>query len=188
MSDRARTGLTTGLVGTLPDMIGTRTLARTLISGIFVVAGANALRKPGDFVGTAKNVTDPLKESTGIDAQTEQLVKINGGVQVAAGSAFALGILPRPMAIALGVTVVPTTLAAHRFWELQGEEKQQQMIGFLKNAAILGGLVFAALDTGGRPSVFWTGKQAAGTAIDAIASGAHTAASSAQSAFDTVTP
>ena len=169
-------------------MLGTRSLARTLISGIFVVAGANALRKPGAYTGVAENVTDPLVEKTGLDAQTEQLVKVNGGVQLVAGAAFALGILPRPMALALGVTLVPTTLAAHRFWEKDGAEREQQMIGFLKNAAILGGLVFAALDTGGRPSVFWTGKQAAGSAIDAIASGAHVAASGAQSAFDTVTP
>ena len=47
--------------------------------------------------------------------------------------------------------------------------------------AILGGLIFAALDTGGRPSVFWTGKKAAVNAADAVSL-------AAQQAYSTVTP
>jgi uncharacterized membrane protein YphA (DoxX/SURF4 family) len=67
------------------------------------------------------------------------------------------------MALVLGASLVPTTLAGHAFWDVEDPaERQAQTLQFLKNASMLGGLVFAALDTGGRPSVFWRGRQLAG--------------------------
>ena len=56
--------------------------------------------------------------------------------------------------------MVPTTLAGHRFWEERGPARNAQTIQFLKNAAMLGGLVLAATSTGGRPSVPWRAKRA----------------------------
>ena len=43
------------------------------------------------------------------------------------------------------------------------------MIEFTKDAGMLGGLLAAALDTGGRPSVFWSGRRAAGRAAHNVA-------------------
>jgi uncharacterized membrane protein YphA (DoxX/SURF4 family) len=78
------------------------------------------------------------------------------------------------MAIVLGGTLVPTTLAGHRFWEMDDEaDKAQHQIQFVKNAALLGGLVFAALDTGGRPSIFWSGRRVAEGAAATVASTTH---------------
>ncbi len=157
-------------------MIGIRTLARSLLASIFVFGGVSALRKSSKLAPVAEQVADPIAQAAGVDASTEQLVKVNAGVQVAGGALLALGIASRPAALALGATLIPTTLAGHRFWETTDEvEKELDTIGFLKNASILGGLVFAALDTGGRPSVFWSGKQAAMGAGDAISSTAHKA-------------
>lgn len=51
----------------------------------------------------------------------------------------------------------------------------------VKKAAILGGLIFAALDSGGRPSVFWSGRQAVVNAADVISS-------AARQAYSTVAP
>ena len=48
---------------------------------------------------------------------TEDAVRINGGVQVAAGALLTLNKLPRLAALALAATLVPTTAAGHRFWE-----------------------------------------------------------------------
>lgn len=163
-------------------MIGTRALARTLLASIFVAGGANTLRKSSEVAPQVKQVTDPIADAVGLDASTEKLVQVNAGVQIAGGALLALGIASRPAALALGVTLVPTTLASHRFWESSDdEEKQQSLIHFLKNASILGGLIFAALDTGGRPSVFWSGKMAAVGAADAVTNTAH-------KAYDTVAP
>ena len=49
--------------------------------------------------------------------------------------------------MALAVSIVPTTAAGHRFWEIDDPVKRaQQRTQFLKNAAILGGLLIAAFD------------------------------------------
>ena len=55
---------------------------------------------------------------------------------------------------------MPTTLAGHRFWEEDDKQKRaQQQIHFLKNAGLLGGLILAAVDTEGKPSVAWRARQ-----------------------------
>lgn len=163
-------------------MIGTRTIARSLLASVFVVLGAKSLQRSGQLSPVAEPVTDPIADATGVDASTETLVKVNSGVQIAGGALLALGIAPRPAALALGASLVPTTLAGHRFWESETPmQKELDTMGFLKNAAILGGLIFAALDTGGRPSVFWTSKKAAGNAADAVSS-------AAQQAYSNVSP
>ena len=163
-------------------MIGTRTIARSLLASAFIVLGAKSLRRSDQLSPVAEPVTDPIADAAGIDTSTEKLVQINAGVQIAGGALLALGIGARPVAVALGASLVPTTLAAHRFWESETPmQKELDTMGFVKNAAILGGLIFAALDTGGRPSVFWSGKKAAVSAADAVSSAAH-------QAYATVTP
>ena len=162
-------------------MIGVRTIARSMLASMFIVGGFDALRRASALAPVAEDVTEPVRDQVGIDTSTETLVKINGGVQLAGGAMLATGFLPRWGAVALAGTLVPTTLAAHRFWEEQGEDKTQQMIHFCKNAGLMGGLLFAALDHGGRPSVFWTTKQAVGGAAAAAAAGAG-------AAYDAVTP
>ena len=64
--------------------------------------------------------------------------------------------LPRLSALALAASLVPTTLAGHRFWEHEDEgQRAQQQINFFKNLSMLGGLLLAALDTAGRPGLVW---------------------------------
>lgn len=163
-------------------MIGTRSIARSLLASAFVVLGVKSLRRSGQLAPVAEPVADPIAGAAGLDTSTEKLVQINAGVQIAGGALFALGIGARPAAVALGASLIPTTLAGHRFWESQTPmQKELDTMGFVKNAAILGGLIFAALDTGGRPSVFWSSKKAAINAADAVSSVAH-------QAYSTVAP
>ncbi|WP_420451154.1 DoxX family protein [Ilumatobacter sp.] len=163
-------------------MIGTRTLARTLLASSFVVLGVNGLRKSSQLAPAAEPVADRLREKVGLDTTDEQFVQINAGVQVAGGALLAFGFLNRPAALILASSIIPTTIVGHPFWEADDEDqKQRDLIGFVKNASILGGLLFAALDTGGRPSVFWTGRKAAIGAADVVSTTAH-------KAFDTVAP
>ena len=144
-------------------MIGTRGLARTLIAGTFVAGGVAAWKRSEKLAPAAEDVVAPVESVFGRAVDSGQLVKANAAVQVVAGGLFALGIAPRPMALVLGASLVPTTLAGHAFWDVEDPaERQAQTLQFLKNASMLGGLVFAALDTGGRPSVFWRGRQLAG--------------------------
>jgi putative oxidoreductase len=71
----------------------------------------------------------------------------------------------------LGASLVPTTIAGHAFWDVEDErDRSAQRMQFLKNAGLFGGLLFAALDTGGRASVFWSARKAIGNAADAVSS------------------
>jgi len=117
-------------------------VARPLLAGMFVYGGLDAFRHPEGKVPRAEKVAPDIANLVGVDADTEQLVQFNGAVQVAAGVTLALGIFPRLSALALAGSLVPTTLAGHRFWEAEDDAaRAQQTIQFLKNAAMLGGLL-----------------------------------------------
>ena len=117
-------------------------VARPLLASMFVYGGLDSFRNPASKVPRAEKVAPDIAELTGIDADTEQLVQFNGAVQVGAGITLALGILPRLSAAALAASLVPTTLAGHRFWEENDEAvRTQQTFQFLKNLAMFGGLL-----------------------------------------------
>jgi putative oxidoreductase len=140
--------------------------ARPMLASIFIVQGLDSLLHPERVVKQAEPVVRPIAERVpAVPDDTELAVRLNGAVQLAAGTMLALGRLPRLSALALAVTLVPTTIAAHRFWEAEdGQDRAQQRTHFLKNASMLGGLLIAAGDTGGRPSLAWRRKHAARTA------------------------
>ena len=117
-------------------------VARPLLAGMFVYGGLDAFRNPAGKVPRAEKVAPDIANLVGIDADTEQLVQFNGAVQVAAGVTLALGIFPRLSALALAGTLIPTTLAGHRFWEEEDEAaRAQQTVQLLKNAGMFGGLL-----------------------------------------------
>jgi putative oxidoreductase len=82
-------------------------------------------------------------------------------LELAAGVALLVGWYARPAAAALILFLVPTTLIFHDFWQYEGRAQQEQMIHFMKNLGLLGGLVLAAADTGGAPSLGWRARRAA---------------------------
>jgi putative oxidoreductase len=163
-------------------MMGFRGLARTLLAGTFVMGGLGAWKRSTTLAEKAAPVTDPIESRLRVGLSSEQFVQANAVVQVVGGGLFALGVWPRAMALVLGASLVPTTIAGHAFWDADDhEERNAQRTQFLKNAGLLGGLLFAALDTGGRPSVFWSGRKAIGDAADAVSS---TVSSTGQSLSD----
>jgi uncharacterized membrane protein YphA (DoxX/SURF4 family) len=151
-----------------------RRIARPLLAAPFVFGGISTLRKPQDRVPGARPVVEKIAAAA--DAQlpvrvptdVEQWVKADAAVKVVAGALFALGRLPRLTAVALSTSIVPTTLAGHRFWEHDDPtERFGQISNFLKNAGLLGGLLLAAVDTEGKPSVGYRARRAAHKAADA---------------------
>jgi putative oxidoreductase len=133
-----------------------------MLASIFIVQGFDTLLHPERVVPAAEPVVRPIAERVSVvPDQVEQAVRINGAVQLVAGSMLALGRWPRLSALAIAATLVPTTYAGHRFWESNDkQERAQQRIHFLKNLTIFGGLLIAAGDTGGNPSVAWRGRHA----------------------------
>jgi uncharacterized membrane protein YphA (DoxX/SURF4 family) len=142
-----------------------RTAARTLLGALFIGSGWMALRHPDRLVPRAKPVTDrlsPALQAANLPTEPETLVKINGAVQLTAGVLLATGHLTRPAAAALAVSAVPSTLAAHPFWtETDPQRRADQRVQFAKNLGLLGGLLYAAVDRGGRPSMAWRTRHAA---------------------------
>ena len=137
---------------------------------MFVVGGIDGLRNPAPKAAAAEEVATPVaRKLPYLPEDPETLVKINAGVMVGAGTMLALGRFPRLSAVLLAGSIIPTTLAGHRFWEQDDEQaKKQQQIHFFKNLGLLGGLMLAAVDTEGKPGVAWRVKHAT----------QHTAASS----------
>jgi putative oxidoreductase len=83
-------------------------------------------------------------------------------VKIGAGVLLALNKFPRVASLALAASIIPTTVAGHPFWEKSDPaEKTGEQQQFLKNVSILGGLILAAVDTEGKPSLGWRGRRAA---------------------------
>jgi uncharacterized membrane protein YphA (DoxX/SURF4 family) len=148
-------------------MTVSRLLARPMLASIFFVGAATAIKNSAGTAAKAEAVTSklvPVLQKAGIPLpeNPETLVRINSGVQIGAGLALATGRAPRLSAAVLAASLVPTTAAGHRFWEIEDPaQRTQQKLHFFKNVSLVGGLIIAAGDTEGRPGVAWRARRAA---------------------------
>ncbi|MDT5031081.1 MAG: hypothetical protein QOC94_1252 [Actinoplanes sp.] len=129
-----------------------------MLASIFVVSGARILLDPDAKVPTAKRVTDrvgPLiaKIDPRLPTDARTLVRLKAAADVTAGLLLATGKLTRPAAAVLAAGLVPTTWAGHPFWSMSRADRTQHETHFLKNLGLLGGLLLAAADTQGKPSI-----------------------------------
>jgi putative oxidoreductase len=134
-----------------------------MLASIFVAQGVQSFQNPERVSPLAEPVVRPIRERIpAMPAETEHAVRINGAVQATAGTMLGLGVLPRLAALAIATTLVPTTLAGHRFWQVEDpQERSMQRIQFLKNLTMMGGLLLAVADTNGNPSLSWRRRHAA---------------------------
>jgi len=140
----------------MTDMLLVRAIARPMLAATFISGGLSTLRKPAARVAAADRVVAPLVSRVPQLSNTEQVVKLDAAAKVVAGSMLALGKLPRLSSLVLAASLVPTTIAGHPYWEEQDPTRRaQQRIHLMKNAGLLGGLLLAAVDTEGRPSLGW---------------------------------
>ncbi|MBI0445057.1 MULTISPECIES: DoxX family protein [Deinococcus] len=110
----------------------TGVLGRALLASIFIKSGLEHLQNPDPIVRAAKGAEIP---------EPELAVKVNSAVMVGAGTMLALGVAPRLASTALAVSLVPTTVVGHPFWDKQGAERMHQQTHFLKNLALFGALL-----------------------------------------------
>ena len=129
-----------------------RPAARVLTGSTYVLLGFDALRAPGGRVDQAAPLLAAIRTQVPLPADDELVVRGNAAVQVLAGTMLALGRAPRLSALALAGSLIPTTLAGHAYWTVEDPAvRKQQRIQFHKNLAMIGGLLFAALDQPGAP-------------------------------------
>ena len=127
-------------------------IARLFVSAVFVLNGFGII----DQAIPARE----LMERGAPPALVPLMMLAGRIVELVAGFALALGILPQWSALALLAFLVPATFVSHSFWLAAGTPAfQGQLINFCKNLAIWGGLVFIAA-TPGQPSVLGLRKSA----------------------------
>jgi uncharacterized membrane protein YphA (DoxX/SURF4 family) len=124
-----------------------RSAARILTGSTYALLGFDALRAPGARVDQAAPVLAAVRTMVPLPADDALVVRGNAAAQVLGGTLLALGRTPRLSALALAGSLIPTTLAGHAYWTIEDPAaRKQQRIQFHKNLAMIGGLLFAALD------------------------------------------
>lgn len=131
-----------------------RRLARPLLASTFVAGGLDAALHPAGKVDRAEKINaGRFAQQVGLGS-TEQLIRAGGAAQLVGGLALVTNRVPRLAALGLAASLVPTTLAGHRFWEQpDAASRATDRTQFLKNLSLLGGLLLAVVDTGGKESV-----------------------------------
>jgi putative oxidoreductase len=107
--------------------------SRILISVIFLISGVFKVAAYSQMVGYATAVHLPAP----------------GVVELAGGLAVLAGFKTRIAAWVLFLYLIPVTFFFHNFWAAQGSAQQMQMVNFLKNAAIMGGMLVLAVNGAG---------------------------------------
>ena len=124
-----------------------RPAARILTGSTYALLGFDALRTPGARVDQAAPVLAAIRKGVPLPEDDELVVRANAAVMVVAGTMLAMGRAQRLSALALAGSLVPTTLAGHSYWKVEDPDARKiQRIQFHKNMAMIGGLLFAALD------------------------------------------
>jgi len=110
-------------------------VGRIIIAVLFLVAGIGKAMGYAGTVGYMAKLGFPAPELMTIIAI---VFEIGGGVLLI------VGWKTRWVAWGLVVFVVVATFAAHRFWEFDAAQMMNQRTQFLKNFAIIGGLLMLA--------------------------------------------
>jgi len=166
-----------------------RRAARAALAASFISGGIDQIRNPQPKAGPASPIAKPIADRVPqLPNDPESLVKLDGAIKVVGGLGLVFGPFARPAALLLAGSLVPTTLAGHRFWETTDpEQKVSDRVEFFKNVSLVGGLLVAALDTGGRPSIPWMASKAAHGAAETVGEAAGTVGSGVSHAAGALT-
>ncbi|WP_353633406.1 DoxX family protein [Halobacterium sp. NMX12-1] len=116
-------------------------VARVLFGGVLAFMGLNHFNQLEGMTGYAEHKGLPAPKLS---------VLASGAVLVLGGLSVAAGVLPVVGAVALAAFLVVSALTMHDFWAVPEDQQQDEMTGFLKNAALAGGaLALAASATTG---------------------------------------
>ncbi|KRE28788.1 DoxX family protein [Mycobacterium sp. Soil538] len=151
-----------------------RRVARPMLSAVFISRGIEALRSPKPAADATRNTLEGLSKlpdpvGTNVPSNAETVARVNAAVQIGGGLLLATGKLPRVASAALALTVVPGSLGGHNFWnESDPQRKADERRAFVTDISLIGGLIIAAVDTEGKPSLGWRGRRAAHKVSEAV--------------------
>jgi putative oxidoreductase len=111
-------------------------VARVLIVAVFLINGFG-------IIDQSFAVHEMIAHGT--PANLAPLFGMAGrAIEIFAGLGLALGLYRRTCAVALIAFLIPATLLAHSFWAAPSQLFQVQLINFLKNLSMVGGLLLIA--------------------------------------------
>ncbi len=152
-----------------------RRIARPMLSAVFIGRGVEALRSPKSAADATRPTLETLAKlpepvGPGVPSNAELVARVNGAVQIGGGLLLASGRLPRVASAALALSVVPGSLGGHQFWNQSDPQRRvDERRAFLTDVSLIGGLLIAAVDTEGKPSLGWRGRRAAHKMTEAVA-------------------
>ncbi|MDH1655293.1 DoxX family protein [Pseudomonas mosselii] len=119
-------------------------LARILLMILFVLSGWSKL---SGFEGTVGYMTSLGAPAPMLAAAVAVIMELLVGILLI------LGFYTRPLALLFALFVLGTALLGHPFWNMVEPERSANMTQFLKNLAIVGGMLLLAVTGAGRFSL-----------------------------------
>ena len=123
---------------------------RILIATIFIMSGFGKITGFEGTVGFIASKGLPLPQLAAIGAI---IVELGGGILLVAGWQA------RWAAAAMFVFTAAATLIFHNFWAVPADMAQNQMIHFMKNVSMLGGLLYVVVHGSGPLSLDGSGQR-----------------------------
>lgn len=120
-------------------------IGRILLALIFILSGYG---KIGNFADTAAYMASKGLPAPEVLLVPTILIELGGGLMLA------LGIKARWAGLAILLWMIPVTLIFHNFWAVPADQVQNQMNHFLKNLAIMGGMLYVMGAGAGRYSLW----------------------------------
>lgn len=108
-------------------------IGRIMLAVIFVISGAGKI--PG-FEGTVSAIAGKGVPLAPIAAAITILIELGGGILLV------VGWQARWAATVIFLFLIPTTLLFHNFWAFEAAQQTMQQTQFLKNLAIMGGMLY----------------------------------------------
>ncbi|MDY6995083.1 MAG: DoxX family protein [Actinomycetota bacterium] len=167
-----------------------RRVARPMLSAVFISRGVEALRSPKPAADATRQTLEGLSKlpepvGPNVPSNAETVAKVNAAVQIGAGLLLATGRFPRVASIALAASMVPSSVGGHAFWnEVDPQRKAEERKAFITDVSLLGGLIIAAVDTEGKPSLGWRGRRAAHKVSESVAAALPAGAAAGSSLSD----
>lgn len=119
-------------------------LGRVLLSAIFILSGFSKIFAFKAMAGMMAGKGFPLPAIA---------MGIAIAIEVIGGLAILTGFKAKLTAWIVFLYLIPTTFMFHNFWTMQGAMRMDNQIHFLKNLAIMGGLLLLASNGAGRASL-----------------------------------
>jgi putative oxidoreductase len=124
-------------------------VSRLLIASLFLVAGVRKLMGVAGAAGYFTKLGFPA---------ADVLVWVAIAIELGGGALLVLGWQTRRVAWLLIAFTAIATFMAHRFWQFDAAQYANQLNHFLKNAAIVGGLLYVVVFGAGSASLDGTRK------------------------------